>query len=228
MSKVLVDNQYLEDIRLKDRVGNPGKEGSCYFLNQKEIVKLYHILNKRKIYFDDLSSPNISFPKDILFYYDFIAGYTMNYLMGQKIFWGFDGNLPIQDLKKMYIDIRKIISNYPDILMDDICLANILIDYDNLKINLIDTSLWYPSKNALSKNINKLDMVLNYALLNNNLFWLNKYRDKSRELFEFYRLYKLGLSVPFLEMLEAIMHDVKTKFSNNVETINDLVLIKKH
>ena len=135
MGLVLVDLKRIEEIKRLNSIGR-GKEGSCY-LASDEVIKLYHTLDsKRKIYFNDLSSENISFPKDI--YLDentnLVAGYTMDYLFGGKILDGFNCNLEIDKLRQMYIDIRNVIINYKDIYMDDLCLENILLDYtDELK-----------------------------------------------------------------------------------------------
>ena len=225
MSKVLVDLKRIEEIKRLDSIGR-GKEGSCY-LAPHEIIKIYHMLdNKRKIYFDDLNSENISFPKDIYIYenINLIAGYTMDYLSGGKILNGFKCDLEIDKLKQMYIDIRNTIINYKDIYMDDLCLENILLDYKNNKINLIDTSKWYPKDNSSEKNIMWLDRCLVYVLLSKNLEWLIEYANKSNELFNLYRFYKLGYHINFLEILDAIKYDVEQKSNCKVKTINDLII----
>ena len=108
MSKVLVDFKRIEEIRKLEIIGR-GKEGSCYLLNNQEVIKLYHFLKgKTKLYFDDLESKNISFPKDILVYSNNVIGYTMNYLDGEKILNGFKRELELEKLKQMYIDIKNI------------------------------------------------------------------------------------------------------------------------
>ena len=224
MGKILVDLKRIEKIRNLYTIGR-GKEGTCYLLEDtNEIIKLFHILDqKRKIYFDDLTSSNISFPKDILMYDDLVAGYTMNYLDGQKIIDGFPKKIELNTLKQMYIDIKNIIIDYPDLCMDDMCLANILIDVKNKKINLIDTSRWYPKEKSKDNNIKWLDMILVYVLCRKNMEWLGSYQNKSPELFGLYRSYKLGYHVPFLEILEAIEDEIEEKFSKNIKIIDDLV-----
>ena len=222
MGRVLVTSKALDEYEKKDRIGYPGREGSCYILNEKEVIKIFHILDKkRKVYFDNLKCNNISFPKDIYILNDLVVGYTMDYLTG-NIISKFGDNLEIQKLKQMYIDMKNIIESYPDIYMDDICLVNILFDFNNNCINLIDTSRWYPEENAYCRNISKFDKVLNYVLCGRTLDWLHQYNDKSQDLFSMYRFYKLGYHVPFLELLEAIQYEVEEKFGQSVKTIGDL------
>ena len=155
MGRVLVNHDDLDKLSKGQLVAAPGREGRCYFLtNNKEIVKIYHYLDsKRKVYFDDLNSPNISFPKDILIYHDYIVGYTMDYLNGQKLMTGFPKRLELEKLKQMYIEIKNIISEFDYIYMNDMCLANILIDLRYMRFNLIDTSIWYPKENSKENNI---------------------------------------------------------------------------
>lgn len=222
MSKVLVDYKRIEEIRTLKVLGR-GKEGSCYLLNDQEVIKLYHILQgNRKIYFEGFESGNISFPKDILFYSDRIIGYTMNYLHGEKIINGFKRELELEKLKQMYIDIRNVINDYDNIYMEDFCLENILLDYQSNKFNLIDTSRWYLKENSKDKNIMWLNKSLVYVLLRKNLECLNECQNKSKQLFELYRLYKLGCEVPFLELLDVIKDDVEKKSNFKIKTLSDM------
>ena len=68
MGKVLVDDHDVEAIRFGRKIG-VGKEGTCYFSEEdNQVVKIYHMyLPKRKVYFENLSDNNITFPNDTLF-----------------------------------------------------------------------------------------------------------------------------------------------------------------
>jgi len=227
MSLVLVDFKDLEKIRRLNSLGS-GKEGRIYEqLDTKQLIKLYHSLDgKRKVYFDDLVCSNISFPKEILMFSNYVAGYTMDYLGGEKIRNGFSKDLEIQTLKKMYLEIYKIIQNYPDIYMDDVCLANILVDNLNERINLIDTSRWYLKTNSSKENLLWLDRCLIYALCQQTLDWENDNQEKSSELVKLYCLYKLGKPVSFLEILEAVWFEIEEKSGVKVKTLGGLTLLR--
>lgn len=225
MGKVLVDRVEKRKLEFLDSFAR-GKEGSCHFIEDgNKVLKLYYIYMKdRQVYFDDLKSLNISFPIDILIdsLSGLIVGYTMNYLEGIQIHSGFPRDVNLENLKKMYIDIKKEIEKFSNIRMNDLCVPNILADFNNSKFNLIDTSVWYPKDNAYNENMADFNKCLNYILCGRTLPWLNEYLGKSPELFRMYSLYKLGQPVSFIELLEAIELEVSKKFRKNVVTIDDL------
>ena len=224
MSRVLVDINDLDKLRRLEFLQR-GKEGSCYFLNKDEIIKLYHIMEtRRKIYFDNLESDVISFPKDIYIYKgtDLITGYTMNYLRGEPFVSGFSKKLLLSDLKKAIIDMKDEISKYPNIYMEDMCLVNLLFDYMLKKIKLIDTSMWYLREDSLEDNIKKFNMIMMTSLCR-SIDWINTYLRKDRELHELYRMHIYGndsLPIEFLESIEFKMSEIN---GQEVKTIGDLV-----
>lgn len=225
MGIVLVDREEKRKLDFLESFAR-GKEGSCHLIEDgNKVLKLYYIYMKdRQVYFDDLKSLNISFPIDILIdsLSGLIVGYTMNYLEGIKLHEGFPKDVKLENLKKMYLDIKKVIEEFSDIRMDDMCLPNILADFNNSQFNLIDTSVWYPKDKAYNENMNEFDKCLNYILCGRTLPWLNEYLNKSPDLFCMYCAYKLGQPVPFIELLEAIELEVSKKFRKNVVTIDDL------
>ncbi len=227
MGRVLVEDHDLEEIRFGRKIGFNGKEGSCYFSeDDNQVIKLYHIfLGTRKVYFDGLVSNSISFPNDILIYKytEAIAGYTMDYFPGIQLYNGFPKSLELNNLKKAYQDLKRVVETYKDINMYDLCVANILFDFQRAKFNLIDTSRWYPCFNSNNSNLDELHKTLAYIICHGNLAWLNEYMNKSKELFELYKYYKLGQAVPFLELLEAISKEVNEKFEICPITIEDLI-----
>ena len=233
MGKLLVDRLQLERIRFLDRISS-GKEGICYtYGDRREVVKLYHFyMLKRKVYFDDLKSSNITFPKDILIdsLCGQIAGYTMDFVDGVKIHEGFPQDLSLEILKKMYIDIKKEIEKYSDIYMDDMCVANILADYQNMQFRLIDTSRWYPKDNSFSDNMKSFDSALSYVLSRRTLTWFSKYLSENQDLFKAYSYNTSGKCIPFLEFLEMIEDEIFQKFGEKAETIEDLTpkVLKKN
>lgn len=225
MGKILVERRYLDEIR-RNRPINQGKEGSCYFFKDDNVVvKLFHLYDKkRKIYFMENESLYIAFPIDILI--DScslqIAGYTMNYMPGEKFVSGFRSNLPLADLKKAYQILKLEVLKYKDIYMYDNCLANMLFDYNKKRINLIDTSRWYPEENGVLKNLENLNWQLMTSLCRANLDWVNNPLNQDKKLHELYRMHKLAnqsLPMEFLEELEIKMSE---RNNEKVKTIGDL------
>ena len=110
MGKVLVDDHDVEAIRFGRKIG-VGKEGTCYFSKEdNQVVKIYHMyLPRRKVYFENLSDSNITFPNDTLFDMEtgLIAGYTMDYLSGIKLLDGFSKKLEIQKIMKLKPTFRQ-------------------------------------------------------------------------------------------------------------------------
>ena len=224
MSRVLVDINDLDKLRKLEFL-QKGKEGSCYFLNKDEIIKLYHIFDtKRKIYFDNLESNFIAFPKDIYVYKDtdLIAGYTMKYLTGESFLGGFFEKLLLMDLKKAIIDIRGEIAKYPNIYMEDMCLVNLLFDYNLKKIKLIDTSMWYEKEDSKEDNIKKLNMIMMTSLCR-NLDWLTYPLMKDKDLHELHRMHISGSESLPIEFLELIQLKMAERSRKEVKTIGDLV-----
>lgn len=224
MSCVLVDINDIDKLRKLEFLQR-GKEGSCYFLNNDEIIKLYHIMDtKRKIYFDNLESDVIAFPKDIYIYKgtDLITGYTMNFLKGESFISGFSKKLLLMDLKKTIMDIRNEIAKYPNIYMEDMCLVNLLFDYNLKRIKLIDTSMWYEKEDSLEDNIKKINMIMMTSLCR-TIDWITYPLMKDKDLHELYRMHIYGndsLPIEFLELIELKMSEIN---GQEVKTIGDLV-----
>ncbi|MBQ8472892.1 MAG: hypothetical protein IJ501_05260 [Bacilli bacterium] len=224
MSRVLVDINDLDKLRRLEFLQR-GKEGSCYFLNKDEIIKLYHIMDtRRKIYFDNLESDVISFPKDIYIYKgtNLISGYTMNYLRGEPFVSGFSKKLLLRDLKKAILDTKDEITKYPDIYMEDMCLVNLLFDYRLKMIKLIDTSMWYKKEDSLEDNIKKINMIMMTSLCR-SIDWITYPLMKDKDLHDIYCMHIYGnesLPIEFLELIELKISEIN---GQDVKTIGDLV-----
>ena len=168
MNRVMVGLLDIADIKSNNTFLGNGKEGSCYFLDKDTIIKLFHILKaERKLNFVGYTSDFIAFPKDIYYYNDskLIEGYTMNYMRGMSLSNEIDSNLLIADLILAYNKIKSEIETLPNIYMDDLVSVNVLYDYNDNNINIIDTSRWYRLKNSKDKNINRLNCILIKSLL---------------------------------------------------------------
>lgn len=226
MGKVLVDDHDVEAIRFGRKIDVNGKEGTCYFSEEdNQVVKIYHMyLPRRKVYFENLSDNNISFPNDILFDMEtgLIAGYTMDYLSGIKLLDGFSKKLEIQKLKKAYLVIREKLKEYNDIYMGDLVLENILFDYQRNIFKLIDTSRWYPCFDSYRENSKLLDGALAHALCYNHLYWLKENLGVSKELLKLYQAYQDYQFIPFLELLEMSEEEIKQKTGIKPDIIGDL------
>lgn len=227
MNTVLVDRIEVKEIRKNKCIGR-GKEGSCYFLKQEhQVVKIYHIWDsKRKIYFDQ-GSDRIAFPNKILLDKEtnILVGYTMNYLEGIKFLDGFQDKLSLEELKKSYQELKEIIKNLKDIYMDDNCLENMLYDYNLKRINLIDTSRWYPKENGYIENINEYNWQMITALLR-SINWKNFKLNQEKKLYELYLIYDHLENIPnlFLEFLEELENKVSEYKGYKVKKINELKL----
>lgn len=230
MNSVLVDLKQIEEFKKMKFIGS-GKEGSCYLLNENEVIKMFYLLDKnRKINFYNLESSNIAFPRDIYLYLNtgLIQGYTMPYFIGEKFVDGFKNKLCLSNLKQAIEKIQKEIYNYPNIYMDDLCLANMMYDYETNEIKLIDTSKWYFKFNSKNENIKTLNDKLMLVLVR-QLDFLNSSLIYDRNLHELYRMYKIGESLP-IDFISAIETKFLNENSEKVETIGDLTrkLSKKY
>lgn len=221
MGLILVENKDLEKCKEGQIIGR-GLEAVCY-LNGDVVTKIFHHPQKQ-VLFSELNSELISFPKDIFVGDDsLVYAYTMPFFHGSKIKNGVPSRLELKKLKEAYIKLRLELEKFDNICMYDLTLDNILLDLENNKLSIIDTSQWEIKNHSFSKNEKKLDKTLVVSLCQGNLDWLNFYMDKSPKLFNLYRLYKLGYDMPFLEFLECITEEITTKYSKNIETIGDLV-----
>ena len=133
----------------------------------------------------------------------------------------------IENVKQAYITLRKVIEEYHDIKMYDMCLANILYDKNTNSFRLIDTSRWYPSNNAFSKNIEQFNNCLCYSLFRHNLDWISKLSSEKelRELAKLVKLYEnyLANNFPnFAELLDIVSYEIGKKSDKKVKTIGDL------
>lgn len=225
MGRVLVDRREIEEIKNGFCLGR-GKEGACYYLEDDNIVaKIYYYFSaNRQVYFDSESSRLITFPIDILIdsCSNSITGYTFNPTRGEHFKNGFRNFLSLEDLKKAYQEICLEIKKYPNIYMDDNCLDNILFDYVNKRMSLIDTSRWYPKEDSLERNLEIFNWQIMTALCQGNLDWVNNPLNRDNKLFELYRMHKLeiqSLPMEFLEELERKVSEIK---GEKVKTIGDL------
>lgn len=223
MSCVLVDKDELEKIKQGKYISS-GDEGSCYLYNNL-IFKIYHNhIYNRRVYFDLEKSNNIAFPEDILIDINTktIIGYTMKLLHGINLKNGFFDNLDLLKLKNAYINIRKEIEKFTYIDMNNISLTNILFDYSQNNINLIDTSLWMYVYNLNNINVQRLNHTLIKAL-SITLDW-NRYKLNSEQiLFDLYGMHLNGESF-FLEFLTELEIKVSEEIQDKVKTIKDLKL----
>lgn len=99
------------------------------------------------------------------------------------------------DLKKAYQILKLEVLKYKDMYMDDNCLANMLFDYNKKRINLIDTSRWYPEENGVLKNLENLNWQLRHLYVSANLDWVNNPLNQDKKLHELYRMHKLANKV---------------------------------
>lgn len=222
MSKVLVDFQEIEEYKNNKMCGS-GKEGACYYLSNNLIIKIFHIfINNRVVHFDTFKDNNIAFPIDI--YIDNLVkletAYTMKYFKGVKMTRGVPKRIKIDDLKKAYIKMKKVINNYWDIYMVDMCLENILYDKDKNEFNLIDTSRWYPLFDCGSMNLTQFNNCLCYALLSHNLDWVKN--NNSGELLKLYNMFLNNEFINFNELLDIARYEMLKTSDKKVLTIGDL------
>ena len=225
--KVLVSEKEIERLKSSKPMG-AGNEGTCYFGdNGSKIVKLFcekEIERHIEISFTNMHHEQIAFPIDVLINEKGeTIGYTMNYLSGIKIINGLNDSLSIEDLKKAYFSMRIIILKLKNIYMEDNCLENMLYDYQNNRINLIDTSRWYEKLDGQIGSINKFNRQLITALINNINFKHHKLNHDKR-LFEMYLDYKksedvISLFIEFLNELEIKVSEYK---GEKVKTIGEL------
>ncbi|MBR3660429.1 MAG: hypothetical protein IKN63_00805 [Bacilli bacterium] len=224
--KVWIESDTLSKIRKKDKLGKPGKEGVCYLLPDNKVIKLFHGLEKKKkVYFDCLSNPQIAFPIDVLYDREskLTAGYTMNYLQGESLLDGFKEDISIQEIKNAYLNMRLILLKYKDIYMDDLCLENLLYDYENKKINIIDTSRWFKENDAFVENIENFNWQMMTAILYS--FRVNYTKLKqNKELNEILKQYEnhihdISMFLNFINVLERYVSEERQE---KVKTIRDL------
>lgn len=230
MGKVLVDFQEIESYKKNNMCGRPGKEGTCYYLTDDIIVKIFHIfVGNKRVYFDDIKNDFIALPIDV--YFDSMVkletAYTMKYLAGTGLINGFPSGARIENVKQAYINLRKVIEEYQDINMYDMCLANILYDKSTNSFRLIDTSRWYPSNNAFSKNIEQFNNCLCYSLFRHNLDWISELSSvkELRELDKLHKLYEnyLDNNFPnFQELLDTVSYEIGKKSDKKIKTFGDL------
>ena len=221
MGLILVENKDLDKYREGQNIGR-GLEAECFF-KDSVVTKIFHHPEKQ-VLFQELNSKLIAFPKDILIGYDnLVYAYTMSFFEGKKIKNGFPTLLMLKNLKEAYIKLRREIQKFDDVCMYDLTLDNILFDINSNILSIIDTSQFEQKLNSSSLTIKKLDKALLVSLCRGNLDWLNYYMNKSRELFNAYRCYKLGYDIPFLEFLGCVEEEIISKYSKNLETIGDLV-----
>ena len=229
MASVLVDFQEIENYKKNNMCGRPGKEGTCYYLTNDIIIKIFHIfLGDKRVYFDNLKNEFISFPIDV--FYDSIVkletAYTMKYLEGTTLINGFSKEIKIENVKKAYINLKKIIEEYKDINMYDMCLANILYDAKTNSLNLIDTSRWYPSNNSFLTNIEQFNNCLCYSLFRYNMSWIRKIDNldlkKLTNLFKTYENYLDNNFPNFLELLDIVSYEIEKNSDKKIKTFDDL------
>lgn len=227
MGHVLVELKTLKN--QKNKLGKEGREGICYILPNNKVIKLFHGLDKdRKILFDNLYNSQIAFPIDILYdnQSNLIAGYTMEYLQGECMLDGLRKDIDIQDLKSAYLKIRIIMLKYKNIYMDDLCLENILYDYKNNNINIIDTSSWYEKQDGFIDNIENFNWQLMTALLYSiNINYVQLKQNKEiNEILKMYENHIHDISM-FLEFLNNLEKYVSENNGQKVKTIKDMSLL---
>lgn len=244
MNTVLVDRRIVEELRYGYVVGS-GKEGRCYLPeDSNEIVKIFHIwLGERKLYFSDRKEIQIAYPKEIWIDKESgsIVGYLMPYLGGNKISYGFLKELFLSELRQAYINIRLTILKQKNVYMNDLCLDNMLYDYKLKRINLIDTSRWYPKYNGHYDSVNEFNCQMMYALFR-SMNWESFPLKEDKVIKELYSLLLLyedyfekkhigkknleevfipSLFSEFLTRLEKIVSEYK---GEKIEKVKDLVL----
>jgi len=224
MARVLVDDEYLEKLRLNESNWN-GKEGNCYLSENNKIVKIfkdYYMVPN--LLTDEIKHEQIAYPIDILYDKDgAIKGYTMNYLKGKHFINGFSDGLALTKLKKAYLDTRMIILKLVDVYMDDNCLDNMLYDYQANIINLIDISRWHTKLDGHLESINEFNWQMMNALLK-NIDWKHFKLNQDKKLYELFIIYKYLENIPslFIEFLNELELKVSEEKQEKVKTIKDL------
>ena len=245
MGRILVDRDTIDEMK-KGLFISRGKEGQCYFLDENNVVKIFYYYDRyRNIDFDNRYHEQISYPKDILIDKEskMITGYTMPYLKGQKFEYGFPKYMTLEELKNAYLDMKEIILEQDDIYMDDNCLENMLYDFKQQRINLIDTSRWYTEANGQVRSLCDFNFFMTHALLKAYQYYNSKIKNNNRmqELYEIYynywyyqnvenrrkALYETVLPITnlFSEFLEEIETSVSEYKGEKVKTINDITIL---
>ena len=237
MGVVRLNYQQMDEIRKNKPIGT-GKEGSCYFLDNNKIIKLYHsFFRHNKLYFVNLKDERIAFPIDIIYYENtnLMVGYTRPYLNGVNLVNGFPRELNLNSLKQAYNELKKLIEKYQNIYMDDMCLDNILYNPNNY-FSLIDTSRWYPKENGYIESINDINLMFIASLFKNvdkEMFYEDNF---FMELYNLYHQYeiefdkricgmkydKINIECLFIECLKIIEQKISEIKEYKVEKIKDL------
>ena len=236
--KLIINADEIKKIRNNNIEIGRGFEGICYLLDdRKTVVKLFHVLSKdTKIEFVSKKNPQIAFPIDEL--YDEttgrLAGYTMNYLQGKNFYRGFNTSMEISKLKNSYLMMRIIMLKLEDIYMGDNCLDNMLYDYENNKINIIDTSRWIEKTDGHFMSICDFNWQMMLALLKTINWYNHKLNDNQfSELHSLYKIYDsyirnsnysdefISLFINFIIELEKQVSEYNGKKAN---TLDDLVI----
>ena len=224
--EVLVSEKEIKTIKKYKNIGN-GKEGTCYLTPEGKIIKLFHSwYDDKKIEYLNLQNKQIAFPIDYLVDINKeIVGYTMHYLNGEQLIKNCKDDLELRVLRNAYLQMRLIILKLKDIYMDDLCLDNILFDYNKCILNLIDTSRWYKKIDGQIENISEFNWQIMTTLLNTIDYSHYKLKDE-KELSDLYLTYKwsknlLSIFLDFLNVLEKKVSEYK---GFKVLTIRDLKL----
>lgn len=159
----LVDLEYL---RKKKRYADFCGTSAFCFIRGNKIIKIYDEKSyMRAIPFDRNSVQDFSMYKDdtIIFPDEYIyengikAGEIMDYIKNESIIFSLDDDTLIRPFINNYENSYDDILIYDNILMCDLCSANIL--YSNeLGFHIIDTSEWkYSDNNTSSWNIHRFN-----------------------------------------------------------------------
>ena len=233
MGRVSVSRYDIEQIKKNHLTFlGAGREGGCHYIGDGKVLKIFFTPKTRKeISFVGYKSDMIAFPIDIYYYEDskMVAGYTMNYLLGTDIYKGLPNYILISDLINAYDKIRQEVKKFSNIYMCDLASVNILYDYSEHRINIIDTNCWYRKKDSYKRNISHINGELITSILHKiNIEEIDKYPTLFK-LYQEYRnilkgfryldkVYDENLFLKFLEELVKISKNI----SGEVKNVADL------
>ena len=240
--------KYKKEIRRKIMINDDSLSGCtayCFIENDK-IIKIYKYPFS-DLDVDDLSScvsERISFPYEYIKKRRYYLGEVLPYFNVNNIMESIQNNCNIDKMMNHYNIIVKEIKKYPNIIMHDLSVPNILYDDVN-GFFLIDVTFWKKIKdnvyNSFVYNLNSLNDSLTFAFY--DFLFMNGYdlimgNNEIEEMIkkilglEFYELYLKGRKRTYdfpklMEMYREIMVKKYNILINNTEDMKKSIKILK-
>ena len=207
--KVLVDYEKLLNLFDVDK-DLFGSQGFC-LVKGKKIFKIYFNPCENVCDLSNYKSKKISFPIHYLYNQNNLSsnmcvGEIMPYYNKKQITWSLNEKTIIDLLVKHYFELRKEIDKFPEILMDDLCTANILYNDEN-GFSIIDTTTWDVDKNKDFSQYNK--MLFDFEVCERIVDGILNIMPKTITDYEFYHnIKKYGsLGISLFNALESTLND---------------------